>query len=252
MYSVDNLKVMVSGSPAEMGEAVARHCAAHIRSSAEESGRARIVMATGNSQLPFVKALRDQPDVPWDAVTVFHMDEYIGLPASHPASFRGWIRRNVAEPLRPATVHYINPDDDHVAEAARYEELLRAAPIDLVCMGIGENGHLAFNEPGDAEFDDPRWVRVVQLNERSRSQQVDEGHFARIGDVPSQAISVTIPALLSPPAVLVAVPEERKAEAVKAALTGAVSPSCPASALRTKQGAVLFLDKDSSSRLEAG
>jgi glucosamine-6-phosphate deaminase len=155
-----------------------------------------------------------------------------------------------ARPFSPAVVHYIDGDQaDPVAEARRYEELLRAAPIDLVCMGIGENGHIAFNEPYQADFDDPSWVRIITLDEKSRKQQVGEGHFPDIESVPETAISLTVPALLAPTHVQAAAPERRKAEAVRATLTDEISNACPATILRNKEHAVLFLDPASASLL---
>jgi glucosamine-6-phosphate deaminase len=234
-----------------LGEDAAHRTAAEIRQRVAETGTARIIIATGNSQLAFIRALRTQPDVPWSAVTVFHMDEYVGISASHPASFRRWIRENVEEALHPGTVHYIEGDaPDPVQEAARYEALLREAPLDLVCMGIGENGHLAFNEPGAADFNDAAWAKIITLTSESILQQVGEGHFPTAADVPVHAISLTIPALLAPRAVHVAVPERRKAAAVRAALTEPVSNLMPASILREQEHAVLFLDADSASQLD--
>ena len=211
--------------------------------------RPGVVFATGNSQLAFLAALADE-DIPWSAVTVFHMDEYIGIGADHPASFRRWITERVASPMGPGTVHLINGDGSDIdAECRRYEALLHAEPIDMVCMGIGENGHLAFNEPGTANFADPVWVRTVELDDRSRRQQVDEGHFANLEAVPAAAVSLTVPALLSARHVQVVVPERRKADAVRAALTGPIATDCPASVLRRASHAVLRLDLESASLL---
>lgn len=234
-----------------MGHAAAQHTAGLIRSVVAEQGAARIVIATGNSQLPFITALAGIDDVPWPAVTVFHMDEYIDMRADHPASFRRWIRENVAEPLRPAAVHYIEGDTgDPAQEAARYEALLRAAPLDLVCLGIGENGHIAFNEPGQADFNDPRWTKIITLEEQSRKQQVGEGHFPDLASVPERAITLTVPALLAPRHIQVVAPELRKAEAVRAALHDPVSTACPATILREQENVVLFLDGESASLLD--
>ncbi len=222
-----------------------------LRKAVAERGAARVIIATGNSQRAFITALRDEADVPWHAVTVFHMDEYVGIAADHPASFRRWIREKVAEPFGPAQVHYIDGDAaDPQAECRRYEALLRSAPLDLVCLGIGENGHIAFNEPHHADFGDPVWVKVITLDDRSRAQQVGEGHFATLADVPEHAITLTVPALLAPDTVQVVTPEERKAEAVRTALTAPVDPACPASVLRTRPGGTLFLDRSSAGLLD--
>lgn len=243
---------MVVDTAAELGRAAARHTAELIRRRAGEQGSVRMIVATGNSQLRFIRALREETDVPWNAVTVFHMDEYIGIRAEHSASFQRWIKENVAGPLSPAQVHYIDGNvDDVEAESRRYEALLREAPLDLVCMGIGENGHIAFNEPYRADFNDAQWVRVIELDDQSRKQQVGEGHFPTVDDVPRYALSLTVPALLAPAAVQVCVPEQRKAVAVRSALNDPISVACPATILREHPNAVLFLDRGSSSLLDA-
>jgi len=216
----------------------------------DERGSARMIAATGNSQFDLVAALADE-SIPWDRITVFHMDEYIGLDENHPAGFRRWIRERIEVPLRPRHVEYIHGDAPDVdAECARYEAALRTAPIDLVLMGIGENGHLAFNEPFVSDFGDPAWVRQIQLDDVSRQQQVGEGHFPDVASVPATAISLTIPALLAPGVLIVSVPEKRKAAAVRAALTGPIATDCPASILRTSPRATLLLDQDSASGLD--
>lgn len=249
-FTADRLPVEVYESEAALGRAAAERAAALLRDAVRQRGAARVVIATGNSQYAFTDALRDQ-DIPWDRVTVFHMDEYVGIPADHPASFRRWIRERIEEPFAPAAVHYIAGDTgDAEAECARYEAELRSAPLDLVCMGIGENGHLAFNEPHEARFDDDRWARVITLTERSIAQQVGEGHFPAVADVPRTAISLTVPALLAATAVQVCVPEQRKASAVETALTAPVSPGCPATILRRTPHATLFLDLASSSKID--
>jgi glucosamine-6-phosphate deaminase len=242
------MAVQIFATRAELGRAAARHTADVIGRSVAEQGSARVVLATGNSQFPFVEALREIGDIPWRAVTVFHLDEYVGIPATHPASFRRWIHERITEPFQPAAVHYIDGDrSDPDDEARRYEQLLRAAPLDLVCMGIGENGHIAFNEPYQADFADPRWARTITLDDKSRAQQVGEGHFADLESVPEQAISLTIPALLAPRQIQVVAPELRKAEAVRATLSADISNACPATILRTQEHAVLFLDEESAS-----
>lgn len=244
------LTVHVFRDSDDLGRAAARRAAAVIHDAVRQRGAARVVLATGNSQLSFVRALAAE-SIPWPAVTVFHMDEYLGIGSDHPASFRRWIRERIAEPYAPAAVAWIDGDaPDADAECARYEKLLRAAPLDLVCMGIGENGHLAFNEPDEADFTDPLWVRVVGLSSESRQQQVGEGHFAAFCDVPEAAISLTVPALLAARTVQVTVPERRKAAAVRAALHDPVSPACPATVLREAAHASLWLDLDSAAKLD--
>ncbi|WP_035856436.1 glucosamine-6-phosphate deaminase [Cryptosporangium arvum] len=248
-FTADELPVEVHDSEGAMGVAAATRAAGLLRDAVTERGRARVVVATGNSQYAFTDALVGE-DVPWDRVEVFHMDEYVGLDDRHPASFQRWIRERVERRFAPARVHYLSGEGDPRAEADRYEQELRSAPVDLVCLGIGENGHLAFNEPGDADFDDRRWARVVRLSAESRRQQVDEGHFPDPGSVPELAISLTIPALLSAAHVQVCVPEGRKARAVRAALTDEIGPSCPATILRRTPHARLLLEPASAALLE--
>ncbi|SDT35117.1 glucosamine-6-phosphate deaminase [Jiangella sp. DSM 45060] len=249
-FQAGELAVEVHSGTAEMGQAAAERAAAVIRDAVARTGRARAVFATGNSQFAFVQALRSQ-DVPWDRVTAFHLDEYVGIDADHPASFRRWIRERIEEPFQPERVHYIDGDaPDAEAECRRYEDLLREGPLDLICMGIGENGHIAFNEPNEADFADQRLARVITLTPESRAQQVGEGHFPDDAAVPATAISLTVPALLSGTQVLVCTPDQRKAAAVAAALRDEISPACPATILRTAGHATLFLDPESAGQLE--
>jgi glucosamine-6-phosphate deaminase len=236
----------------EMARDAAVEAADAIRSAIADRGEANVMLATGNSQLAFLVELIQLPDIAWNRVRAFHMDEYVGLAASHSASFRRYMRERVAAHLPVMEFHYIEGDaPDPEAEAARYGALLREHPLDLTCAGIGENGHLAFNDPPVADFDDPLDVKVVALEEASRRQQVGEGHFATIADVPTHAITVTIPALLVAERVLVIVPEARKARAVREALYGPISTACPASILRRRENATLFLDLESSTLLDS-
>jgi glucosamine-6-phosphate deaminase len=207
------------------------------------------MFATGNSQLAFIDALTAWPDVPWGNLTLFHMDEYVGLGADHPASFRRWIKERIGDRAPAATVHYLDGLAAPAAACDRYAALLRAHPVDVCVLGIGENGHLAFNDPPVADFDDPRDVKVVELDQACRRQQVGEGHFPTVDDVPPQAMTVTVPALLRARVVVAVVPERRKAVPVRDALLGPVSTACPASALRTAAGARLYLDAGSASLL---
>ena len=245
-FRVGSLPVEVYEDAQALGGVAAARAARILRDAVHARGQARVVLATGNSQYAFTEALVHE-DVPWDRVTVFHMDEYVGISDDHSASFQRWIRERIADRVHPARVEYINGQADPVEEAARYEAALREAPLDLVCMGIGENGHLAFNEPFDADFDDERWARIIELTPESRRQQVAEGHFPSEADVPARAVSLTIPALLSAAYVQVCVPEERKAAAVKRTLRDPVSSACPATILRETPNAILYLDADSAS-----
>ena len=214
---LDSLAEHAAGAAAELiGEAVAAR------------DHANVMFATGNSQLAFLSHLTALGGVAWDRVTAFHMDEYVGISAEHPASFRRYIRERLAEVVHPAEVHYIDGSvPDTSSECDRYAALLRDHPIDLCCMGIGENGHLAFNDPPVADFSDPLDLKVVELDVACRRQQVGEGHFASVHDVPTHAITVTIPALLRAAAVFVVCPNTRKATAVQMALEGPVTTACP-------------------------
>ncbi len=205
------------------------------------------MFATGNSQLDFVRVLvQETADVPWAQTVVFHMDEYVGVGPDHPAGFQRWIRERIVEPARPEAAHYIDGRADPADECGRYASLLAAHPLDLCCLGIGENGHLAFNDPPVADFNDPLDVKVVELDGACRRQQVNEGHFPDLNDVPRHAVTVTIPALLHASRVLAVVPESRKALPVRDALTGPIGTWCPASALRAIDHASIHLEPESA------
>ncbi len=251
--TVDSLPVQVHDDVQAMARAAADEAAAVMRAAVEARGVVHAMFATGNSQLAFVEALvAATPDVPWSDTVVFHMDEYVGVGPDHPAGFCRWIRERIAEPARPRAVHYIDGLADPATEGPRYAALLADHPLDLCALGIGENGHLAFNDPGVADFDDPLDVKVVELDAACRSQQVAEGHFPDIASVPATALTVTVPALLRAGRVLAIVPEASKAEPVRAALTGPITTNCPASALRTAGHAILYLEPASAALLDPG
>lgn len=248
----DALAVRVFADASELGQAAAEDAASVIGDAVARSGEANLMLATGNSQLAFLEALTRRRGVPWRQVRLFHMDEYVGLPPDHAASFARYIRRRVTERVHPMEVNYVGQTanlDTAWEEADRYAALLHRHPRDLCVMGIGENGHLAFNDPGVADFADPVDVKVVALDRACRRQQVGEGHFARLADVPAHAITVTIPALLGAATVLVVCPEARKAMAVSQALLGPISATCPASILRRQAHARLYLDAESAKEL---
>ncbi|MEZ4770480.1 MAG: glucosamine-6-phosphate deaminase [Caldilineales bacterium] len=243
---IEQLRVAQYPSNQAMGRAAAAEAAEVIRQAIAARGEANIILATGNSQLTFLRALREDREIEWSQVRVFHMDEYVGLDPEHPASFPQFLHRHFLDYVTGAAFYPVEAPVEATDIACQtYERLLRHHPADLCACGIGENGHLAFNDPPYADFDDPRWVKVVQLDERSRRQQVGEGHFASLDEVPTHAVTLTIPALLAAGRVLCIVPEARKAEAVKAALYGPVTEDCPASILRTQGHARLYLDPDS-------
>ena len=243
-------RVQVYASLDALGGAAARQAAGVIRNAIAQSGRARIVIATGNSQLALIDALVRQEGVDWNRVAAFHMDEYVGISRDHPASFRKWIRTRVEERVRPGTMEYLEGDvPDLEVEMARYARLLSAGPIDLAFVGIGENGHIAFNDPAVADFEDPLAVKRVVLDEDCRRQQVGEGHFANMDAVPREALTLTCPALFRAKTWICSVPEARKAKAVRSSLEGPISTLCPGSLVRTHPNATVYLDTDSSALL---
>jgi glucosamine-6-phosphate deaminase len=246
----DQLPVAVYESNQAMGQAAALDARQIITQAIAARGQANIIIATGNSQLTFLHALRDLNGIDWSKVTVFHMDEYLGLDPQHPASFPLFLREHIINIVKPRAFYPVPNSPDNVEQACRdYEALLKGHPADMVALGWGENGHLAFNDPPYALFNDPVWVKVVALAEASRRQQVGEGHFGSLAQVPTHAITLTIPALLAPKQVLCLVPEARKAEAVRACLTQPVSEERPGSILRQVSHARLYLDPDSAARL---
>lgn len=249
---IDRLPVAIYASNAHLGQAAALDAREIISAVVAERDEASIILATGNSQLTFLRALRTLNGIDWPRVRVFHMDEYLGISSTHPASFTRFLREHLLNYVTPRAFHAIpsHPPDPKQA-CADYEALLRQYPADLVVLGWGENGHLAFNDPPYARFDDPVWVKVVALAEASRRQQVGEGHFATLEAVPTHAITLTIPALLAARQVLCLVPEARKAEAVRRCLLEPVNESCPGSILRTVDHARLYLDRDSAAGLGA-
>lgn len=248
-FRVDELNVEVLATNVELGAAAADEAISIIRAAITLNGRANVILATGNSQLSMLAAL-SKAHIEWSKVSLFHMDEYIGLPPTHPASFRRYLMERIVDIVKPAAFYGVGGDaTDSATECARYTSLLRRFPADLCCLGIGENGHIAFNDPAFADFSDPAWVKVVELDETSRRQQVGEGHFPNLDAVPTHAITLTIPALLQAKRLLCIVPEARKAAPVKAALTGPIATTCPASILRTAPYAHLFLDHDSAALL---
>jgi len=253
-----SLRTSIYASNGAMGEAAADDAQNIIVAAIKAQGHANIILATGNSQLTFLHALRALPGIDWQKVNVFHMDEYVGIDPAHPASFPRFLRQHILDAVKPGKFYPVpgqaaDPSTSSGrAEAAcrEYEALLKAHPADLCAMGIGENGHIAFNDPPYADFDDPVWVKVVKLDERSRRQQVGEGHFPNLAAVPTHAITLTIPALLSAKRILCIVPEARKAEAVEKSLLGPLTEDCPASILRQAGHAHLLLDQESAARLK--
>jgi len=234
-----------------LGRAAAENVAAVLRGAIEERGRAVAIFATGASQFDFLAALCTERDIAWERVTAFHLDEYVGMQGDHPASFRRYLREHLFDRVRPGEVHVLSGEAaDPAAECERYGCLLAdAGPVDIACIGIGENGHIAFNDPHVADFDDRAAVKVVNLDEPCRRQQLGEGWFATLEDVPKLAFTLTIPTIMSARAIRCVVPDRRKAEAVRNTLQGPIAPSCPASVLRRHPECILYLDQASASLL---
>lgn len=241
------MSVQVAPDAAAASVAAARRAATVIRAAIDERGTARVLLASAPSQEQMLAALVTDDTVDWSRVRSFHMDEYLGLPVDHPQAFGQWLQDRLPPAVR-AGFDRLRPDRDVDAEIARYTALLAAAPLDLTCLGIGMNGHIAFNEPG-SPFDAPDLVRVSELDATSRRQQVEEGLFARLGEVPERAVTLTIPALLGAGAIVATVIGPHKADAVAAAVEGPVQESCPASALRTHGQVSLHLDAEAAGRL---
>lgn len=249
-YKVDSLTVEVYASQADMAQAAAAQVQAHLQAVLSRKTACRAILASATSQLEFLAALTSAGAIDWPRVTLFHMDEYLGVGDDHPASFRRFMREHVASKLPVAAMHYLAGDADQpLTECRRYGGLLTGEPIDLCCLGIGENGHVAFNDPPVADFEDPDTVKLVQLEERCRQQQVGEGCFPDLASVPQYAYTLTVPALLSAERLFCIVPERRKAEAVRDTLRGEITSRCPASILRRHPAATLYLDADSASLL---
>ena len=241
---------VVFESKEEMGAAAASAATETIRAAIADRGQANIILATGASQFEMLKHLTTGKEIDWSTVVMFHLDEYVGLGPDHPASFRKYLKERFANQVGPLkAVHFVNGDaDDPGDECKRLGDLIRTCPIDVACVGIGENGHLAFNDPpADFETDEP--YLVVDLDERCRRQQLGEGWFETLEDVPGQAISMGIRQILKSRRLIVTVPDERKAEAVKNALDGPVTPECPASVLQEHKDCSIFLDEPAASQL---
>ena len=244
------MEIIHCSSKAELGQKAAARGANTIRAVIAERGQTTIVVATGASQFEMLENLVKAPDIDWSRVTAFHLDEYVGMSESHPASFRRYLRERFIEklPVPLAAFHPINGEGDAPAECARLNALLGPAKVDVCFAGIGENGHLAFNDP-PADFDIKAPYLVVDLDDDCRAQQMGEGWFPTIEDVPQQAISMSIQQIMSAQTVICSVADERKARAVKECLQGEVSNQAPASILQTHAGAVIYLDPASASLL---
>ena len=246
-FAADALAVRAYADHAAMAISAANEAASHLRTALARQGSAAVILASAASQIQFLDALTSLPGIEWSRLTLFHMDEYLGLTAEHPASFRRFLRERGELRVRPRMFHFIAGESEQpLDEIDRYAGLLAAQPIDLCCLGIGENGHIAFNDPPVAAFDDRRPLKLVKLDEACRRQQVGEGAFPNLEAVPQYAYTLTIPALCVARRMICVVPERRKAAAVRDALRGPLSTACPASFLRRQAHCTLYLDADSA------
>ena len=234
--------------PLSLARAAAHEAASRIREAIAARGHARIVAATGTSQIAFLDQLTRETDLDWSNVELFHLDEYVGLPEDHPASFRKYLRERLIQPAGIVRYHLIDGSADPIDVCAKLGRQIAAQPIDVAFVGIGENGHLAFNDP-PADFETEQPYLVVRLDDACRRQQVGEGWFKTIDDVPERAITMSIRQILKARAIVAVVPESRKSAAVRICLEGEVSPMAPASILRTHDDTMLFLDEESAALL---
>jgi glucosamine-6-phosphate deaminase len=233
-----------------MSRAAARHAADRLQNAIRERGDVRIIAATGASQFSFLESLTATPDIDWGRVEMFHLDEYVGLPLEHPASFRKYLIERLINTTGMTRYHLLDGEGDPAAVAEEAGREISKAPIDLAFVGIGENGHLAFNDP-PADFVTETPYLIVTLDEACRRQQVGEGWFRSVADVPRQAISMSVRQILKTREIICIVPDARKAEAVRACVEGDISPNAPASILRTHAGTTLYLDRESALLLSA-
>lgn len=250
-FSVDSLRVRIFDDRSLAGRAAGLDVARAIARRQSEAGRANVVFAAAPSQNEVLAALVADKSIDWSRVFGFHMDEYLGLPSDHPASFRRYLQehlfRIVGLPADRLRLIAGEQTDRILAVCLEYEQALKNEPTDVVCAGIGENGHIAFNDPPVADFIDPVLIKVVRLDHACRMQQVNDADcFREIDDVPTHALTLTIPALVRARTLAVVVPGPRKANAVLSTIQGPIGEACPATALRNHPGATLYLDRDSS------
>lgn len=241
------MKIVIAGTSKKLGQNAGREAAAVIRRTISEKGRANIILATGTSQFETISQLIDENDIDWSKVTMFHLDEYIGLPFTHAASFRKYLKERFLEKISAAPAYFlIDGEVDPEDEINRLNAAISEHPIDVALVGIGENGHLAFNDP-PADFETEEPYLVVNLDEPCRLQQMNEGWFATLDDVPSQAISMSVKQIMKSEHIICSVPDLRKAQAVKGSLEQDVSNLYPASILQLHDHCTFFLDRESAS-----
>jgi len=244
------MKKFIYKTKQEMGAAAATNAAQAIKKAIKNKGRANITLATGTSQIEMLKNLVAVDGIDWPKVTMFHLDEYIALGPDHPASFRKFLKERFVDKVAGLkAVHFVNGDaDDAQAECQRVNAVIAKHPIDVALIGIGENGHLAFNDP-PADFETEEPFIIVELDERCQKQQLGEGWFQTLEQVPQRAISMSIRQIMKSACLIVTVPDKRKADAVRNALQGQVTPMCPASILQKHKNCKIFLDTEAASLL---
>lgn len=245
-FKADKLEVKVFDTRENMGFSAAEDAASYIRELLSRKKDIYMIFAAAPSQNEFLECLSDAQGIEWSRVHALHMDEYVGLPEDAPQGFGNFLRRSIFDKVPFGSVHYIGTSSDSEMSCSKYDELLSRTHVDIVCMGIGENGHIAFNDPHVADFNDPLRIKKVDLDHTCRQQQVNDGCFATINDVPEYALTLTVPVLMNAERIFCVVPCATKAKAVKAAVTGPVSETCPSSILRTHPNATLYTDYDSA------
>lgn len=247
-FTIDNLQVEIYGTRQEMGRESASQAADLIRDLLSKKETINMVFAAAPSQNEFLDALVVAPDIDWSRVNAFHMDEYIGLPADHPQRFGSYLRNRFFNHVSLRSLHLLNEGGkDQYEEARRYAELISQYPIDITLMGVGENTHIAFNDPHVADFNDPEKVKVVDIDDTCKQQQVNDGCFPSLEEVPSFAYTLTIPALMSSKYIFCMVPAKSKAPAIRHTLVDEISAKYPSTSLRRHPNAKLYLDQDSAS-----
>jgi glucosamine-6-phosphate deaminase len=245
IIKIDDLSVRISASAADLTQDIAMLAQDYLQSLLQQQETVSIILATGNSQLEFLRAIAQNKQLDWSRIIFFHLDEYLGIAADHPGSFRYYLRQKVELQVQPRQFYYIAGDAQQpLAECDRYSNLLQQQTIDLCMLGIGDNGHLAFNEPSVADFQDPQVVKLVKLENKTRQQQVNGGYFADLAAVPSYAYTLTIPAICAAKQIFCLAGGSHKTEVVRQTLAKAIAPNFPATILRTLPHATLFCDRE--------
>jgi glucosamine-6-phosphate deaminase len=243
---IEELQLQVFPTREQMGKTAAYDVANRMKGLLQKKEKIRMVFAAAPSQSEFLHTLNQIKDIPWEKVEVFHMDEYIGLDLDAPQRFSSFLKKHLFDIVKPGKVHLIMPDKENPdKECERYSKLLEEEKMDIVCLGIGENGHIAFNDPPVADFNDHKKVKIVELDLMCRQQQVNDGCFPSIEEIPTHAITLTIPAMLSAQYLFCMVPGANKKTAVYHTLTGPITTECPATILRTHSNCMLYVDKES-------